>query len=494
MKAQLPTDIVQLICDELFAWEDDSLWHLNGMLGRRAWLSQALRTSKFWYTLGLPLLYRTIDIVPTDEVTLDLLLRTLRRCPNIAALVRTFRPYDRQYRSRDTDSTFRNGFFKDWEGFQFKKAMFEDRDSQLQQRRLRKLTALVKMCSNLDELGIQSHDVQDFDPVLKQASRRIQRLVLESAHRLNTAALVSAADWSNLRSLKFDGSGRFENATRRQGRYLDAIDVACFARMANLVELEILGWVQPQRMRDILHALRHTLRSLTCYQLQPGTIPCDWLAPISGTLRELSLLVQAWEWICDLSSMTAIKVLRIHIMSNSHQRYEQNTRRRPQPRFPRGVERVEWLFLDSTGTPNAAEERVEDLITAFQRSTVPNLKTVVVNVNLHAEDREADWLDFIRDFQLQCTQHDLNRWVVLNQDCSDLRPDDPRDVFALVAHAAFVERQQGRQRHEARSTGAEQSVVGRTARTAVKAWTRCCCIAWLCCCCCPCFRCPHWFV
>ena len=98
---RLPVDVIQLVLDEIIDWKNEPLWHLHGMRGRCAWLANAFRISWVWYAAGLPVLYRLIEISPHDETTLDLLLRTLRRRPELAGLIRIVWPYEREYCSRD---------------------------------------------------------------------------------------------------------------------------------------------------------------------------------------------------------------------------------------------------------------------------------------------------------------------------------------------------------------------------------------------------------
>ena len=71
---------------------------------------------------------------------------------------------------------------------------------------MRKFAVLLKLCPNIDELVIDSSDVQRFSSVLKGTASRLNRLVLEAAHRLDMTKLAQVADLSNLRSLRLDAS------------------------------------------------------------------------------------------------------------------------------------------------------------------------------------------------------------------------------------------------------------------------------------------------
>jgi len=98
---RLPVDVVRLVLDEIIDWKDEPLWHMHEMRGRCTWLAEVFNVSRAWYIAGLSLLYRLIEISPHDETTLDQLMCTLRRRPDLAELVRIVRPYEREYYDRD---------------------------------------------------------------------------------------------------------------------------------------------------------------------------------------------------------------------------------------------------------------------------------------------------------------------------------------------------------------------------------------------------------
>ena len=402
MPPRLPVDVVQIVLDELFIWEDDTLLHLYGVVGRRVWLANVLTISRAWYAAVVPLLYRTIEFYPADRVTLDLILRTFRRRPHLARFVRVLKPYEREYSNRDPRVDPRAKYFRDWGRILIMEWMLKDRDERRKARHMRKLTALAKMCTNLEELHIDSSDVHDFQPVLKTVALQLRRLVLEAAHRLDMAALHAAADWSNLRSLKLDASKKFELGRSRKHGIISSRDISVFETMTSLVELEVLGWVTPRYMRDILQLLRQTLRSLACNQLVAGMQPSEWLAPVKHTLHKLTLYVHAKEPVCNLSSLTAVKVLDIVILDDTDIHHGATTFSRSQSRFPPTVEKLECMFFDPLMTPIAVEQRMRLLLLALSDPLVPVI-TVKQRMRVLLEESNREAAPNLRDIVLRVT-------------------------------------------------------------------------------------------
>ena len=476
-------------------WEDDTLLHPYGVIGRRAWLAQVLTISRAWYMAGLPFLYRVIDICPTDEMTLNLLLRTLRKRTQIASLVRIFKPYKREYGRRELQINSNAQLVRDWERLPILEDMLKDRDKRKKARCMRKIATLARMFINLDELLIDSADVRNLRSALKAVAHRLPRLVLEATSYLKMSQLHAIANWSNLRSLTLDASQKLEWGRAERHKDMYGLHTTSFATMTNLVELEVLGWVWPQNMRDILHILRRTLRSLACNQLVERMLPFQWLAPVATTLHKLTLFIHADELMCDFSTLTAIKELRIAVLRDAHKMYRGPGASEWRWPFPPAVESVEWMFFDWIPS-DKIQKWVDTLLSAARYGTTPNLHTIVVRVPANMYSKANSWHTLSHALQLQCSERGLNYKMHVDQDCIYFDPKDPRDVFALAVHARILSRVQQAQNREASANQKSrmQRELARAGRSVVRTWMRCLCVAWCCCCCCPCFRCTHWFL
>jgi len=315
MARQLPFDIDELIRAELFSSEDESLMHLYGMLGRREWLAQAVTISRAWYKACFPSLYRVIEIAPTDETTLDLLLRTLRRRSEFAALLRIRRPYDRP--RRDARICPNNTTHRGWR--------FWSKETSVEARTVRcvyKFIALARICINLEELHFGLPSVPQLMPVMNQVESRLRRLIVTGGRDLDMWLLgYIRADWSNLRSLKLSMAQPLQLGIHwRQYFYLP--DATVFASMTNLVELELLGFVEPEQLRDVLNAVRCTLRTLACYQICPDYTPAAWLAPVNATLRKLTLYMHYYGSLGGLSCLTSLRELHVVVQGTPPESYQ----------------------------------------------------------------------------------------------------------------------------------------------------------------------------
>ena len=247
---------------------------------------------------------------------------------------------------------------------------------------MHKFGALLKLCTNTDELVIDSSDVPKFSSVLKKTAPRLNRLVLEAAHRLDMTKLAQVADLSTLRSLRLDASVHYRLGRGGKHSNMCLPDVGNFVSMTRLSELEIVGTVPPQCMRDILQVLRGTLRSLTCDNLDRGRGLTDWLSPVRTSLLNLRIFVHGDEPMCDLGHLTALKRLHILISCNKYVDTSRQTAYLCSPTFPPSVERVEWACLDGVLTPNLAKQRARDLMTAHDIGAVPRLRTIVICISL----------------------------------------------------------------------------------------------------------------
>jgi len=494
MTPRLPFDVVLMIQGELFVWEDDTLLHLYGVIGRRAWLAQVLTISHTWYMAGLPFLYQVIDICPTDEMTLDLLLRTLRKQPQLASLVRVFKPYKREYGRLRLQINSRAQPVRDWERLPILEDMLKDRDKRKNARCMHKIATLARIFINLDELLIDSADVLNLRSALKAVAYRLPRLVLDATRHLKMSEL-HIADWSNLRSLTLDASQKLEWGREERHKDMYGLHTTSFATMTNLVELEVLGWVWPQNMRDILHILRRTLRSLACNQLVEPMLPFQWLAPVATTLHKLTLFIHADELMCDFSTLSAVKELRIAVLKKAYMMHRVPGASERRWRFPPAVERVEWMFFDWI-QPDKIQERIDTHLSASRCGTTPNLHTIAVRFTANMYTNANSWDTLSQALQLQCSERGLNYKMLIDQVCTYFDPKDPRDVFALAVHARILSRVQQAQNREASANQKSrmQRGLARAGRSVVRTWMRCLCVAWCCCCCCPCFRCTHWFL
>ena len=509
MPTRIPSDVIRNILDGLLVWPDETLIHYHGMLGRRNWLAHAMTTSHAWYTAGLPLLYKTIEIKPKDELTLNLLLRTFKRRPELCALVRNLRPYERDYNGRGRRA--RKGDFFNFVQPNIPFVTERGRAQWALERRTRKWNAVMNMCRNVGALLIDAEDLQHFAPGLSHSVHRLQRVAFENADRLDLTQFSQVCDWSALRSLRLDASGHFWKHNGSGHESMPRLEAAQFSQMSRLEELEILGWVTPSIMRDILLVVRSSLRTLTCHQYYGAFTTEEWLAPVASTLVKLSLLVHCDTPMSDLSSLTALKVLRL-VMIGGHSNPTAQVPN-PQTSFPPVVETVEWDILEMIMAPHQALRRIHDLMDAFDFGAVPNLKAVFVRApTRYPQDEDrwtggrlpqdlpdefSSWLsevgsangNYVQRIEDCVRQRRVNCRFVFVTDFNCVLPKDPRDVFAESSwtfHDRKEREQRGRITRMQTEAGAARRAWWKVKAKLSEIAALCCCFAYMGCALCRC--------
>ena len=191
------------------------------------------------------------------------------------------------------------------------------------------------------------------------------------------------ADWSSLPSLKPSIAQPLQLGIHWR-QYLYPPDSTFFESMTNLVELELLGFVELKQLRDIVNAVRRTLRTLACYQICPNCSPAAWLAPVTATPRKLTLYMHYYGSLGDLSCLTSLRELHVVVQGTPPESYQDNCALYG---LPSSVQQVNWTFFDPMAGPENANEWIRQFLSAADRGGLRSQRTrclTCISVEIHS--------------------------------------------------------------------------------------------------------------
>ena len=424
---------LEMIC--VRPWVDDALWHKYCMIGRRAWLADTLTVSRVWYIAGLPILYRAVELNPKQERRIDLLLRTLRLQPALARYIHVLRPCVRSDQvALQHQSTSRDRTLLPLPGIPFVTA--KGRARQATARRLRKLRAVLSMCSNSNELVMDAEDLSSIAPSLAVMAAHLKSIGFQDAGRVDMAQFGRVADWSALRKLRLDASS---SSWVRCGGYHEEIpsfDVSIFAPMTRLVALELLGWTGSEFLLEILTILRGSLRSLACNQPFAAMPSTEWLAPVRNSLTTLVLYIGYETPLNELSSLTAVKSLKLILISE--RRLDLGTEQRTGRMFPPSLQEIEWDVWSGAPQQQLSERWTRPALGAFDSGWLPKLRTLRLRIDIRYSPEIQRWKDTVSSLSNVCEM----RGLMLEPEYeTNFNCVGTPDVFASAAWVRHQERE-----------------------------------------------------
>ena len=477
----LPVSVIEHILFISYLEPDEQLWNRHSHRIRRHWFASLLRINKSWYTAGQPMLYRRIEADLDTPHLAKILLRTLKRKPDIVQMVKVVRVGDHDWTFRDEVADL---IMCTLAVPKIPLVTERGTKSWLRARAFRRLNRIITICVAAVEARVGAEELGRLVHGLQAAAPRLTRLEIELSNRLDAdlwRKIFHPATWAHLRALRLDASStHWELFWDNEIPYL----TSGFARQFQQLEtLEVFGRIKQTVMREVLQVLQPTLQRLTCpqpYHEKPvpwrRPLPKDFffLAPVQETLVALTLKVGC-ETLINLSKMNALQTLTViltHEGSREHGQFDAANV------FPPQLRSIEY-HTGPRVRPWDAAERVRNVLCAYDIGVLPNLHSMRIIVTIDRIRDVAPWLPVFLFVHIAVQKRSLNIRTDLRLNFSFMEEAEHARVNRF-AKAAYLSDQQ---HHKEYSEGLSR---GQNPVISVVAWIGCavCSVAYFGCCCC----------
>jgi len=473
----LPTEVVRLALEAAYLTPDTSLWDDYGRELRVAWFAGTLRVSRTWYSAGRQALYYHIQVVTQNERSNVLLARTLSQKPHVAQLVKILHVQTSancQWRCRKRITMFPTPSIPI--------VTRKGRKKWRRQQHDKKLAQLLGLCVGLTELSVEEPDLALAISVLDSMEINLYRLVIKRAHDVHYhqwERLARSTFWHNLRSIQLYAINPHISTSLYESIFgLDAafLDGAPFPRLKTL---EVVGCVND--LRTIIDVVRPTLKTLHCDQ---AVDTAEMGLPlVRDGLQTLSLSVWPPMPLADLSSFSRLEHLTIDLMTDNMYRPGGITLIPPQ-NIPPSISAFQ-LKIPERFNPWCAASDVAQVLHAFDVGLLPNLRDIIVSVEMDVPDQINAWTPAIFLLASIVKRRGLELRVDVRLKLG--RPDLYKfDCFARVRYEQEKAREAERARKVERRgpPGLGSRVLDGLLTTAAHAYLCLCCVMYTSCCCC----------
>jgi len=476
----LHADVVRLALEAAYITPDHTLWDEYGRGRRVAWFASTLRVSRTWYIAGQQALYHRIKIITQNERTNTFLIRTLSRKLDIAQMVKVLHIQNlaecerRCYRGRGIHLPEPSIPLITQTG----------RKAWRKKRQHEKLAQLLGLCVGVAELSLDQPDLTLLTQGPDSTSVCLERLTIGRAHKVSHDQwnlLAWSLLWRNLRSIQLIAT--YSNRVNTFHDRIYGLNVAFPSAkpFMRLEKLEIIGYVHAENLRSILDVVRPTLTTLQCDQT--NEFSATSLSTISTMLRNLVLSVSPFTSLTNLSLFTRLDHLTVTL------RFETSQRRNSASiismhSLPPSISVFE-LYIPKRFNPWRAVSEVGPVMRAFDIGMLPNLRQIVVSVDIGVLYELAPWtpaafllagvvkrrsLEFRLDIRFKLRNRDLYKV----------------DCFSRARHEQDAAREEelAKRTKQRGLPGVGDCVLGGLLTTVAHAYQCLCCVMYVSCCCC----------